>query len=49
MAGSDSSAPGASPYPREYAFHAAIEDFNPTIPQLKEMKLSDFIDIVLMK
>jgi NitT/TauT family transport system substrate-binding protein len=39
----------AKPYPREDAVQVAIEDLSPTIPKLKEMKVSDFIDITLMK
>lgn len=39
----------AKPYPREDAVQVAIEDLAPTIPKLKEMKVSDFLDVSLMK
>ena len=39
----------AKPYPREDAVQAAIEDLTPTTPKLKEMKLTDFIDVAPMK
>ncbi len=39
----------AKPYPREDAVQIAIEDLVPTIPKLKEMKVSDFIDVGVMK
>ena len=37
------------PYPREDAIQAAIEDLYPSIPKLKEMKVSDFIDVAPVK
>ncbi len=33
----------AKPCPKEEAIQATIEDLNPTLPKLKEMKPSDFI------
>jgi ABC-type amino acid transport substrate-binding protein len=39
----------AKPYPREDAVQVAIEDLAPTIPKLKEMRLSDFIDVGIMR
>jgi NitT/TauT family transport system substrate-binding protein len=39
----------AKPYPREDAIQAAIEDLSPTTPKLKEMKVTDFIDVTPMK
>jgi NitT/TauT family transport system substrate-binding protein len=39
----------AKPYPREDAVQVALEDLAPTIPKLKEMKVSDFVDLGPMK
>ena len=39
----------AKPYPREDAVQAAIEDLTPTIPKLKDMKVTDFIDAGVMR
>jgi NitT/TauT family transport system substrate-binding protein len=37
------------PYPREDAMQASIEDLRETVPQLEEMKVSEFIDASLIK
>jgi hypothetical protein len=42
------SIPG-KPYPREDAVQTAIEDLAPTIPKLKDMKVTDFIDAGVMR
>jgi hypothetical protein len=39
----------AKPYPREDVIQVAIEDLSPTTPKLKEMKVTDFIDVTPMK